>query len=182
MIDERMQGGATSARDAAADAYVTAAYTDHRESLQRRLTAMTRDPEAAEDVLAEAFVRLAVEVRAGRTPDNAAGWLYRVSTNLVTSEARRRAVAERRRGDLPLPSASPPPDSATIAAEEGRAVHAVLSTLGPTDREALVLAANGFRGAEIAHRLGRTEGATRTLLCRARTKMRSRLLEAGVVA
>jgi DNA-directed RNA polymerase specialized sigma24 family protein len=43
-----------------------------------------------------------------------------------------------------------------------------------------VMAASGFRTAEIADRIGRTELATRALLCRARGRMRERLDVAGV--
>ena len=39
----------------------------------------------------------------------------------------------------------------------------------------MVLAANGYRGREIAADLGRTELATRALLCRARSRLRARL-------
>ena len=42
-------------------------------------------------------------------------------------------------------------------------------------RVALVLAARGASGAEIAATIGRSEAATRTLLTRARQKVRARL-------
>jgi hypothetical protein len=41
-----------------------------------------------------------------------------------------------------------------------------------------LLAAQGFDGREIAASIGRTEGATRTLMCRSRIKLRL-LLEAA---
>ena len=43
------------------------------------------------------------------------------------------------------------------------------------DRDAIVLAASGYRVSEIASRIGRTELATRALLCRARGRMRRSL-------
>jgi DNA-directed RNA polymerase specialized sigma24 family protein len=66
-----------------------------------------------------------------------------------------------------------------LAAEEQQAVLTALDSLGPTDRTALLLAAHGYRGSEIASRIGRSEGATRTLLCRARSKVRTQLIEVG---
>ena len=54
-------------------------------------------------------------------------------------------------------------------------VRRTLDAMSPDSRTALLLAANGFSGREIAHALGRTELATRALLCRARTHLRETL-------
>ena len=51
----------------------------------------------------------------------------------------------------------------------------VLADLDPVARTALLLAAEGFSGAEIAAAIGRSESATRTLLCRTRLRVRGRL-------
>src|SRR4051812_23816277 len=71
---------------------VEEAYAVHAAPLTRRLTAQMRDPAAAEDLVHEAFLRLATEIRAGRTPDNVGGWLYRVTANLVASRGRHASV------------------------------------------------------------------------------------------
>ena len=71
---------------------------------------------------------------------------------------------------------APSPESLTVASEEHRAVGDVLQGLGDIDRHALILASHGYRGAEIARSIGRTDLATRTLLCRARAKVRARML------
>ena len=63
-----------------------------------------------------------------------------------------------------------------MAGEEQRAVGAALEGLGHIDRQALILASQGYRGAEIAHSIGRSDVATRTLICRARAKVRARML------
>jgi DNA-directed RNA polymerase specialized sigma24 family protein len=42
----------------------------------------------------------------------------------------------------------------------------------------MILASFGVGGPEIAQAIGRTQGATRTLLCRARARMRTSLLAA----
>ncbi|HXS71559.1 MAG TPA: sigma factor-like helix-turn-helix DNA-binding protein, partial [Patescibacteria group bacterium] len=47
-----------------------------------------------------------------------------------------------------------------------------LGTLSEESRTALLLAAQGFVGREIADAIGRSEAATRTLMCRARQQMR----------
>jgi RNA polymerase sigma-70 factor (ECF subfamily) len=156
---------------------VESAYRAHAGSVTRYLLAITRDASASEDIAQEAFLRLSTEMHASRTPHHVGAWLRRVGFNLATSRGRRASVAERRKPELVSHEHAQSPEVATLAAEEHRAVLAVLDTLGPTDRTALILAARGYRGAEIASRIGRTEGATRTVLCRARTKVRMRLVD-----
>jgi len=167
--------------DPTLDQIVEQAYATHLAGLQRRLTALTRDPAVAEDLAQESFVRLVVEVRAGRIPDEPGAWLHRVAQNLATSRGRRLSVAARNSDRLARPSEPPSPEAVVIEAEDGRALHEALDELRATDRQALLLAAHGYRGEEIAQALGRTDGATRTLLCRARIKIRERMVAAGTV-
>jgi RNA polymerase sigma-70 factor (ECF subfamily) len=165
--------------DPALDQIVEEAYTTYLGPLQRRLTAVTRDPAVAEDLAQEAFVRLVIEVGAGRIPEQPGAWLFRVAQNLATSRGRRLSVAARNGDRMARPEDPPSPEAVVIEAEDGRALHRALSELGTVDRHALLLSAHGYRGQEIARTLGRSDGATRTLLCRARTKIRERLVEAG---
>lgn len=154
-------------------------YLDHGAGLVRHLTVVTRDRELAEDLAHDAFVRLAAEIDAGRLPDNPAAWLHRVGMNLAVSRARHRQVATRRHAELPRPSAPVGPDVVAEERELHGAVGVALAELSASERGALVLAAYGHGGAEIAAMLGRTPGATRTLLCRARAKVRQQLGFAG---
>ncbi len=161
------------------DALIECAYQVHAGPLLRRLTASTRDAAAAEDLTQEAFVRLVIEVRAGRVPDDTGAWLHRVAQNLATSRGRRIAVARRHNSELAQPDSPPSPELLTVEAETHTSLRAALSELGPADRRALILAAEGYRGPEIARSMGRTDAATRTLLCRARTKLRGLMVHAG---
>jgi len=162
-----------------ADALLTELYLAHAPGLTRWMTAYTRDTEAAADVVQEAFLRLARELRAGRQPDNAAAWLAQVARNLATSRARRATTATRFAPLLERPAAPEDPVLAVIAIERANAVHAALADLRPVDRTALILAAQGHHSAEIAVRIGRSELATRTLLCRARHRLRPMLAGIG---
>ena len=51
----------------------------------------------------------------------------------------------------------------------------MLGELGADARTALLMAANGFNGLEIADAIGRSPNATRTLMCRSRLQLRARL-------
>ena len=159
---------------------VEAAYTEHRAALVRHLTQVTRDAEVAQDLAQEAFLRLAREVEAGRTPDDTAAWLHRVGMNLATSRGRHLQVVDRRAGSLPWPAEAPSPEEAVADAELALAVAQALAQLSGTERHALTLAAYGFDGTEIAVSIDRTPGATRTLLCRARAKIREHVRVAGM--
>jgi RNA polymerase sigma-70 factor, ECF subfamily len=159
--------------------FVETAYAVHGGPLLRKLTASTRDVAVAEDLTQEAFLRLLVEVQRGRTPDDIGAWLHRVAQNLATSRGRRVAVAKRRSGELLCRELAPSPEQAVIDAEQHRSLRVALADLPATERHAVVLAAHGYRGSEIASTIGRSDGATRTLLCRARSKLRWRLIEAN---
>ncbi len=155
--------------------YMTSVYEAHHAAIVRRLTAVTRNPDDAEDLAHEAYLRLAQEIAAGRCPDDAAAWLHRVGWNLAMSRGRHRTVVDRKLGELPRPSAPTTPDRTAIGRETHAAIESVLADLPGTQRRAVILAAQGYHGDEVARSIGRTVGATRTLLCRARSRLRAQL-------
>ena len=155
-------------------------YRDHAPGLTRWITGMTRDPEAAADLVQEAFLRLARERAGGRSPQDPAAWVAQVARHLAISRARRASTASRYAPYLVDRSPGDDPAASVLAAERAAAVHRALATLRPVERRAVVLAAEGVGGPEIATRIGKSQLATRALLCRARRRMRPMLLaEAG---
>src|SRR5258707_13178532 len=90
--------------------YMTSVYEAHHAALMRRLTAVTRNPDDAEDLAHEAYLRLAHEIEAGRRPDDAAAWLHRVGWNLAMSRGRHRTVVGRKFARLPRPASPTTPD------------------------------------------------------------------------
>jgi RNA polymerase sigma-70 factor (ECF subfamily)/transmembrane sensor len=151
---------------------VLAIYDAHHRELATFIGGIERDPRAAEDILSETFLRLIEEVRHGRVPDRPRAWLYRVAANLVVDGGRRRAVVTRSLARLVDRRTEPPADAEIIRGETRREVWAALATLPVDARTALMLAAHGFSGREIAAALGRSELATRSLICRARLRLR----------
>jgi RNA polymerase sigma factor (sigma-70 family) len=156
-------------------------YRDHAPGLTRWITGMTRDPEAAADLVQEAFLRLARELAAGRTPEDPAAWVAQVARHLTISRARRNSTATKFAPRLVDRSEGDDPAASVLAAERAAAVHRALAGLRPVERRAVVLAAQGVGGPEIATRIGRSQLATRALLCRARRRMRPMLVEADAV-
>lgn len=157
-------------------ATIAAAYDTHSDSIYGLALRATRDPELAADITQEAFLRLLAEGKRGRLPDNVGGWLYRTSSNLIISRARRASVARRFAPRL-LPRDEPDgPDAIALGNEQHRELQAALATLSVADRVALVMAAQGATGEEIATHLGRSHAATRTHLTRARARLRAAVL------
>jgi RNA polymerase sigma-70 factor, ECF subfamily len=154
---------------------VTDTYISCRPSLQRYLTSITRDPWIAEDLVQEAFLRLTIEVAEGRVPDDPGAWLHRVGHNLAMSLGRRQSVSMRSHPILESPDEPASPEQTLVEHERRQEVYAFLTDLDPVHRRALTLAALGYGAPEIARSIGRTDGATRTMLCRVRAKVRAQV-------
>jgi RNA polymerase sigma-70 factor, ECF subfamily len=163
-------------RAALLDDVIRDAYAMHERELFTFALRATRDREIAADLVQDAYLRLVSELRAGRRPERIRPWLYRVLTNLIVSRSRRRLVVDRWFHSLrPSDRTSPSPEGAAIADETRKDLELAIGQLAPDARVALLLAASGFSGPEIAEQLGRTQLATRTLLCRARLHVRKEL-------
>jgi RNA polymerase sigma-70 factor (ECF subfamily) len=154
---------------------VAATYDAHQRELYSFALRTSRDPEVAEDLVHESFLRLIVEVEAGREPTNVRAWLYRVIANLAVSRARRAAVAQKQLGELLDRRTEGGPEPQFLEQERRSDLDVVLAELGEDARTALLMAANGFSGLEIAEAIGRSANATRSMMCRARLQLRERL-------
>jgi RNA polymerase sigma-70 factor (ECF subfamily) len=154
----------------------SAAFGAYRAELIRHALHLTREPEEAAEIVQEAFLILIREERAGRGPSQVRAWLYRVVANLATSRARHRLVVARHAGAHPRREETDEPADASLARrDDAERLTRAMAGLSADARTALVLFAEGYSGREIAERIGRSDGATRTLLCRARSRVRARL-------
>jgi len=158
---------------------VAPAYDEFAGRLRAFVRAATRDPNAADELVQDAFLRLVVELKAGRRPSNIGAWLYRVCANAVVSRARRRAVADRFKGLLLRRDSPPSPEEEALLGERDRALAEALARLPADMRVALLLAARGMTSAEIGIAIHRSPGAARTYLFRARVHLREELTALG---
>jgi RNA polymerase sigma-70 factor (ECF subfamily) len=166
--------------DAARSDVVLLAFEQHAGKLTGFAYAMTRDRDVADDLVQESFLRLVKELATGRTPDNVSAWLFRVCGNLAVSRGRRANVAQRFLRAARGGADGAPADVETLRRETSTALLAALATVPSDARAALLMAANGFSGREIADAIGRSEMATRTMMFRAREKLRIHLVREGV--
>ena len=142
----------------------------------------SRDADVAADATQDAFLRLLTEVERRGPPEHVKAWLIRVAANQIISRGRRVSVAARfvqrfGQGDEAVDS----PESGVLRHEARAEVHELLAGLQPDARLCLLMAAEGFSGREIAAAIGRTELATRVLMSRARTRLRSLVTGASML-
>lgn len=138
----------------------------YENTLYRAALAILGDPQEAEDVVQEAFLRLWEKDPAFESPAHQRSWLLKVTVNSCKSRLR----APWRRRTAPLLESYPAAD------EEEQAVLEVIQSLPPKDRAALHLYYyEGYQTAEIAAMTGWREGTVRSRLARARDKLRELL-------
>ena len=168
---------------AAGEAVVLAAWDRHHDEIYAFLLDATRNPAVAEDLLQDAFIRLLREMRSSRAPEQLRAWLYRVAANLVVDRGRRLVTARRWFDRFGVPghrlAYDESPEAKLLGDEAERQLDEALGGLPADARTALLLAAEGFSGHEIAQAIGRSEAATRTLMCRARVRVRHELAAPG---
>ena len=171
-----MEAPPSIASTAALGPSASEAFQAYRAELIRHALVLTREPEEAAEIVQEAFLILIREGQAGRGPRQVRAWLYRVVTNLATSRARHRLVVRRHaEAGLDRRETDDPADATLSRRDDAERLARAMADLPADARVALVLFAEGYSGREIAARIGRSDGATRTLLCRTRSHVRARL-------
>lgn len=169
----RQLTGDAAARERA-DAIVDC-YDRYQGELFGYLTRFAGSRDVAEDLVQETFLRLVRELRAGRSPADVRPWLYRVATNLARSRGRHLAVIGRVLRHIRPADVDGSPEAGIVRTETRDELRRAVDHLAPDARSAVLLAAQGFSGPEIATILGRSQLATRSLLFRARHALRTEL-------
>jgi putative glutamine amidotransferase len=144
---------------------IEATFHAEQPALRRRMRRMTGDPEAAEDICQETFLRAWTRAPRDAPAPVLAAWLRRTATNLALDELRRRA----RRPATGL-------DELASAAGDGAAAREALAGLPLPDRAVLALRFQaGLTLRELGTVLGISEDAARKRVARARARLRTAL-------
>jgi len=156
---------------------------EHQQRLYRLLLAMTRDPDEADGLVQETFVR-AFEHREAFRGDCAVGtWLTRIAINLVRDRARSSPwrfwkSLFRRDGDAAreaeqVPDDAPDPVRALLAREDARAIGVAVARLPIRQRAAFTLRYVEEQSvSRIAETLGCEVGTVKAHLARATAAVR----------
>ncbi len=170
----RLSRGDETALDALVAAFAPALLRFARRTLA--------DPNDAEDVVQDAFVRVWQARRRWHPSASVSTYLYTIVTRLCLN---RRRWLLRRPAHGPIASddegahpdrATPDPERLAASSQLGRALAAELAALPPNQRNALLLRHEaGLSYREIADALDTSAAAVESLLSRARTRLRRRL-------
>ncbi len=141
------------------------------------LYSLCRDPDTAEDLTQETFLRALLTLPKGH--ENMRAWLYRVARNLFFDLRRRKPeLSLEESGELPAGE-----DEALerlVRDEQRRLLLRLIGTLERKKREVLVLQYySGLGQKEIAALLGLSHENVRVLSLRARRELRKKLEENG---
>lgn len=153
--------------------------TQHSARVYRLAYRLTGNPQDAEDLTQEVFVRVFRSLHTF-TPGTFEGWLHRITTNLFLDSARRKtkfrfdALAED--SESRMPGRSPSPDLELDNRLLDDDVEAALAELTPDFRAAVVLCdIEGLTYEEIANVLGLKLGTVRSRIHRGRSMLRRSL-------
>ncbi len=162
-----------------------AAIERYQAALLRYAARVIKNPDAAQDVVQEVFIRLHENWhRVRKQPAALKNWLYRTTHNAavdyIRRESRLRFLHERQSTD---PASQPDQEVLHHFNEREALVFEHINALKPKEREVLVLRLlEGMSYRDIAGVLNRTEGYVGTLIHTASKKLTQSLRQAGVVS
>ncbi len=186
----QVRRSASRVRDAEEQIEFERLFTQYGAALLDYLYGMTRNHEAATDLMQETFLRAWASATPLNTIQQPKPWLYRIATNLALNQSRR----QRRFVWLPLETVEPlgaagssdrwriPPlashmrggDDVAAGVVERDAVWETLAALSPRQQAALLLqTSGGFEPREIAILLALSEANVSKILFRAKERFRT---------
>jgi RNA polymerase sigma-70 factor (ECF subfamily) len=167
--------------DAAAFDSLVAKYASQVYNLAYR---MVGDPDDADDVAQEVFLRVHRAIKSFRGSSSFTTWIYRVATNVCLDELKRRkrrpALAEWSEQEEaavdPSPAGLGDPEATALRRERQDLVQRAIRSLPEAQRAVLVLYdLQGLSYDEIAEALGASLGTVKSRLNRARVALKSKL-------
>ena len=155
------------------DREATTLFRELRKPLLRYLVCLGLSPDEAQDVVQDAFLSLLRHLSSGGSQDNIRSWLFRVAHN----RARNRQVSYDRRFSAPLDDNAESaldeatPEQVLLEKEKRERLGNAIRTLATSERECLLLRANGLRYREIGEVLGIATSTVADIVDRAVKKL-----------
>jgi RNA polymerase sigma-70 factor, ECF subfamily len=163
------------------DAAFTTLVTRYQPAVFRWALMFARDPDEAEDIAQEVFVRMHRQLPQYRSDGSLEAWLYAIARR-TANQIRR---TSKRRGRLALSPAARPPREVYTTDPGGRVdreraaavIHEMFSELPSRQREVFdLIDLQGLTPAEVAERTGMKPVSVRASLFKARSTIRARVL------
>ena len=142
----------------------------HERLVLRTALRILGNPDDAQDVAQEVFLRLYRNLKKVEAAGNLEGWLYRVAVNLCRDQRRRKGRTEELEDTVAAPG---DPQQELTAAERRRVLKMSLRMLPDKERAALVLRdLEGLSTTQVAEILGSSEATVRSQISKARVKVK----------
>ncbi len=155
---------------------LAAIYDMYSDRIYRYIYHRVGDPDVAEDLTALTFTKMLEAIHSGREwRTSFSGWLYRIAHNLVVDHFREKGRARQvsLEAGLPLRATGADPLEAAERSLQRDALRKAISHLTEDQANVIVLRfIEGYSIAEVAKRLGKTEGAIKALQFRAVERLR----------
>lgn len=165
-------------------------YKRHASNLATTWLRRTGNPELTQEIIQETFLRATTKLHGLPETHSVLIWLRTTARNFYLDRLRRSQVERRYRETeaprpaMPRPGHSGPEEAAVTAADRGKAqdlAQRYLRTLGPQDREVLLLRARGLQMGQICEKLRIRERECRLSYARIR-HLAERLRRLGLAA
>lgn len=149
-------------------------YDELDAELRRFIRRRVRDPETAEDLLQDVYLKIHSRIGDLRDEERLQAWVYRIARNAITDHYRATKPTEEL-GEMPyIPD---DPADAEVAERLSGSIRRFLDALPPPYREALILTEDeGLTQAQLAQRLGISVPGAKSRVQRARGRLKSLLL------
>jgi RNA polymerase sigma-70 factor (ECF subfamily) len=149
-------------------------YTDFHSRLHRFIAGRVPDPDTAEDILQDVYLKIHANIGGLREEDRLESWIYQITRNAIIDHYRR----ARPQDELSEALASSPDDEPDAVSQLASSVKGMLDCLPDKYREALELTElQGLSQVELAARLDITVSGAKSRVQRAREKLKEAFLD-----
>lgn len=149
-------------------------YTEFHSKLRNFIAGRVSDPDAAEDILQDVYLKIHSKIDGLRAEDRLESWIYQITRNAIIDYYRR----TRPQDELSESLASPPDDEPDAVSQLASSVKGMLSCIPEKYREALELTElQGLSQVELATRLDLTVSGAKSRVQRARERLKEAFLD-----
>jgi RNA polymerase sigma-70 factor, ECF subfamily len=149
-------------------------YTDFHDKLFRFISRRVNDPDTAEDILQNVYLKIHANIGSLRQTDRLESWIYQITRNAIIDYYRR----ARPQVELSESLASPLSEEPDAVSELASCIKGMLGCLPEKDRQALEMTdLQGLSQVELAERLNLSVSGAKSRVQRAREKLKEAYLD-----
>lgn len=156
------------------NATIESIYNDFHSKLRNFIAGRVSDPDAAEDILQDVYLKIHLKIDGLRAEDRLESWIYQIARNAIIDHYRRARPIDELSDSL----ASPPDDEPDAVSQLASSVKGMLKCVPEKYRQALELTElQGLSQVELAARLDITVSGAKSRVQRAREKLKEAFLD-----